>query len=195
MTPQTFVFIGRSGCGKGTQVELLKDLLKEKDPSREILHLETGAKFREFIDGPNYSNKLSKEIYINGGLQPEFLAIRNWSDMLIENVKGGEHIMFDGICRRLLETEVFTSTMEFYQRQPVVIYIDVSRKWSTDRLSSRGRSDDDDEGIKKRLDWFDENTMPSIEYMKTNDKYKFLDINGEQTIEDVHKEIVQKLGW
>jgi adenylate kinase family enzyme len=195
MTPQTIVFIGRSGCGKGTQVELLKNLLKEKDPSSEILYLETGAKFREFIAGQNYSNKLSKEIYENGGLQPEFLAIRNWSDMLIENVKGNEHIVFDGICRRLLETEVFTSTMDFYQRHPTVIYINVSRKWSTDRLSARGRFDDDADGIKKRLDWFDENTIPSVEHMKSNSKYVFLDINGEQTIEEVHKEIVQKLEW
>lgn len=196
MNPQTFVFIGRSGCGKGTQLDLLKKFIKEKDPEKEVITFETGAKFREVFEGQNYSSKLSREIYDVGGLQPEFLAVRNWANMLFDNIKGGdEHMMFDGICRRILETEIFTTAMEFYKRNPVVIYVNVSRKWSKDRLLARGREDDTDEGIDKRLDWFDENTMPSIEYLKNNNRYTFIDINGEQTIEDVHKEIMEKLGW
>ena len=59
MSPQTFIFIGRSGCGKGTQAELLQKRVKEKDQSSEIFYLETGAYFREFLRGEKYSNKLS----------------------------------------------------------------------------------------------------------------------------------------
>ena len=49
MNPQTFVFIGRSGCGKGTQAKLLQDVLKEKNPDQEIFYIETGANFRKFL--------------------------------------------------------------------------------------------------------------------------------------------------
>lgn len=195
MSPQTFIFIGRSGCGKGTQVELLKKLLSEKDPNGEILHLETGAKFREYITGDGYSNKLSNEIYKEGGRQPDFLAVRIWANLLVEKVKEKDHIIFDGICRSLPEAMIFTTVTKFYNRRVVVVYVNVSREWATKRLLSRGREDDDEKGIEKRLDWFDVDTYPAVEYFKSNNGYTFLDINGEQSIEDVHKEIVQKLGW
>ncbi len=195
MQPQTFVFIGRSGCGKGTQVELLKKVLAEKDPSGEMLHLETGLKFREFIEGDGYSNKLSHEIAISGNRQPDFLAIRFWSDFLVDSFKGNEHVICDGICRSLLEAQSFTTAMKFYNRKPIVVYINVSRAWSKERLFARARADDDNKGIDKRLDWFDKDTSHAIKYFNMNNQYTLLDINGEQTIEEVHKEVMEKLGW
>lgn len=195
MPPQTFVFIGRSGCGKGTQVALLEKLLKEKDPSTEIIHLETGSKFREFIKGDGYSNKLSLEIYKKGERQPDFLAVRFWADMLVEQIQNGEHIIIDGICRSLPEAKIFSTVSEFYDRKITVIHINVSRKWSTERLLARGRDDDDNSGIEKRLDWFEEDTQPAIDYFRSDGGYVFIDVNGEQPIEDVHKELVEKIGW
>jgi adenylate kinase len=195
MTPQTFIFIGRSGCGKGTQVELLKNVLREKDPSREILHLETGIKFREFIKKDGYSNKLSNEVSKKGERQPDFIAVNFWSDFFIENFKGDEHLFCDGICRSLPEAMIFTTVSEFYNRKIIVAHLNVSRKWSKERLLARGRADDDEKGIEKRLDWFEQDTYPAIEYFANNNHYLLLDINGEQTIEDVHKEIMQKLEW
>lgn len=195
MTPQTFIFIGRSGCGKGTQVALLQKYLKEKDPNVGIIHLETGSKFREFIAGKGYSNKLAGEIYKKGERQPDFLAVRFWANLLVDTIKADEHIFFDGICRSLVEAKVFSTITEFYNRKVTVVYINVSRKWSTDRLLARGRDDDDKQGIEKRLDWFESDTYPAIEYFKSDDRYLFLDINGEQHIESVHKELISKLGW
>lgn len=195
MTPQTFIFIGRSGCGKGTQVALLQKLLKEKDPAKEIVHLETGSKFREFIAGDGYSNKLSAEIYKSGERQPDFLAVRFWANLLVDKIKEDEHLIFDGICRSLPEAVIFSTITKFYNRKVTVVHVNVSRKWSTERLTARGRDDDDAHGIQKRLDWFDQDTQPAIDYFKTDDRYVFIDVNGEQSIEDVHKELVQKLGW
>ena len=134
MQPQTFVFIGQSGCGKGTQVDLLKKVLTEKDQSRKIVVFETGIKFREIFKGDNYSSKVAREIYERGGLQPDFLAVRNWSNMLFDDTEGHEHIFFDGICRRLSEAEMFTTAMEFYERQATIIFVNVSNKWAKKRL-------------------------------------------------------------
>jgi adenylate kinase family enzyme len=95
-----------------------------------------------------------------------------------------------------VEAEAFTTAMEFYSRKPIAIYINVSRKWATDRLLGRGRSDDKDMiQLNGRLDWFEEYTMPVVGYFKENNNYTLLEINGEQTIEQVHAEIMQKLGW
>lgn len=196
MTPQTFIFIGQSGCGKGTQAELLKKVIQEKHPDDEIFYLETGENFRKFIKGEKYSNKLAKIISDKGDLQPAFLAVYFWADILLNNLKGGEHVILDGICRRLEEAKVFTTAMEFYNRKLTIVFIDVSRKWSEERLMARGRLDDKNlEQLKGRLDWFEKDTGDVIEYFKSNSFYTFLDINGEQTIEEVHNEILQKLGW
>ncbi len=196
MSPQTFIFIGRSGCGKGTQADLLQKALKEKDPTGEIFYLESGAKFREFIQGENYSHKLSNTIYKAGGRQPDFIAIYIWANILLESFKGTEHLFFDGISRSLPEAMAFTTALEFYDRNATIVYMNVSRKWSEERLLARGRMDDKTkEDIDKRLDWFDKESYPAVEYFNMHHRYTLLDINGEQTIEDVHKEILTKLGW
>ncbi len=196
MSPHTFIFMGQSGSGKGEQTRLIQKVLKEKDPNGEIYYLETGNNFRKFVSGESYSSKLSKSVAEEGKLQPAFLAVYFWSENLINNLKNNEHLIFDGICRRIEETQVFTTAMGFYDRKPIVIYVKVSRKWATDRLLSRGRADDVDmKQLNGRLDWFEEFTLPVIEYFKTNDRYTVLEINGEQTIEEVHAEIINKLDW
>ncbi len=196
MLPQTFIFIGRSGCGKGTQVELLKKLISEKDPHNEVFYLETGAEFRHFVNGEKYSNHLADTIYKTGERQPDFLAVYIWSHILIESFKGTEHAFFDGITRSLPEAMTFTTALEFYNRKAIVVYLNVSREWSEKRLLARGRADDKSlEEIKKRLDWFDKDSYPAVEYFNVHERYTLLDINGEQPIEKVHADIVAKLGW
>jgi hypothetical protein len=49
MKLQTFIFIGRSGCGKGTQVALLQEYIKTRDHKRPILYIETGERFRNLL--------------------------------------------------------------------------------------------------------------------------------------------------
>src|SRR3989344_3714692 len=167
MSPQTFIFIGRAGGGKGTQAELLQKLVKEKESQngtqREIFYLETGAYFREFLRGEKYSNKLANEIYKKGERQPDFLAVHIWSHILIGDFKGTEHAFFDGICRSLPEATTFTTALEFYGRKAIVIYLNVSREWSEERLLLRGRADDKTkEDINKRLNWFDKDSSHAV---------------------------------
>ena len=197
MSPQTFIIFGRSGSGKGTQAELLIDYLKMKDADRETLYVESGEKLREFIDSDNsLSSKLTREIMDRGELVPDFLPVWLWSGSFIKNITGNEHIILDGLCRIKDEAPILDSALKFYKRQkPFVLSIEVGRSWATDRLLGRARGDDNDDDILKRLDWYEKSVIPAIEYFKNNDYYNFLKINGEQTIEEVHQEIVEKLGW
>ena len=84
------------------------------------------------------------------------------------------------------------AALAFYKREkPTVIYINVSTKWSDDRLLARGRHDDSSlSKINKRLKWFDDKVVPAIEYMKKNPFYNFIEVNGEQSIEKVHADII-----
>jgi len=192
MEKQVYIFIGKSGCGKGTQAELLMRYLTDKE--RKIFSLEIGKKFREFVKGDSYSSKLSSEIGKKGGLQPEFLAVLMWASSMVEKVKGDEDFVLDGVPRKMIEAKILDSALDFYGfEKPIVVFVNVSRGWSEEKLLGRGRDDDDREEIKRRLDWYETEVAPVVEWYKNNDSYKFLDINGEQTVEEVHQEIMEKI--
>lgn len=193
MSPQTFIFIGRSGCGKGTQADLLQKYLKTQDPGREIFYLETGNRFRDFIKGDSLSSKLSLDISHRGDRQPDFLAVWMWSHLFIENLKGNEHVIIDGTPRSINEANVLDSAVKFYDRQPAkVIYLNVSRAWAEKRLHDRGRTDDRSlTEVKKRLDWFETDVLPAVSHLREHPEYHFLDINGEQPLEEVHQSIIK----
>lgn len=194
MKPRTIIFYGRSGSGKTTQLQLLRDTLAQKDPERSLFYIQTGNEFRTFIEGDSYTSKLAKEIAETGGLQPEFLSVWIWTGILVKNMTGNEHFFCDGLVRRYAEALSFDGAMRFYKRKrPDVVNINISQARATERLKERGRHDDTASGISKRLDWFETEVVPAIEYFRGNEYYNFIDINGEQAIEDVAKDIAAAL--
>lgn len=195
MSPQTFIFIGRSGCGKGTQGKLLEEYLAANDPGRKIRYQETGLKFRKLITGASHTSKLAKELYDSGGLQPAFLAVWSWASDFVEELTGEEHIIFDGSPRTLVEAQVLDSAFVFYKMKPFILFLDVHTDTSHTRLKARGRMDDvDREKVQKRLDWYERDVVPAIDYFRASPHCTFLRINGDQTIPEVHKEIIEKIG-
>jgi len=190
----TFIFFGRSGSGKGTQAKLLKEYLEKADHHRRVLYIETGDRIREFMYQTGYTSSLVKGIIDHGGLLPEFLPIWIWTDYLIRNYTGKEHLILDGLSRRVSEAPVLDSALKFYKCEKLyVVLLDVSREWSKERLMARKRKDDTARDIEARLDWYDTNVVSTMDFFKKNPSYKFLTINGEQSIEEVQKEIVSKI--
>ncbi len=197
MSPQTFILLGASGSGKGTQANLLQEHLTKRDPDHRIFYLQTGDLVRAFVKGDGYSNKLSMELEQAGKLQPQFLAVYLWVDAFIKNIQGVEHIILDGSPRRLEEAVTFDTAVKFYKRvKPQVIYIRVSKEWSKARLTARGREDDKRAmNIEERLRWFDTEVIPVIEYYRNNPDYHFVEVNGEQAIEAVHRDLVAGISF
>lgn len=194
MAPSTFIFIGRSGCGKGTQADLLRKRLLEIKAG-EALYVETGDVFRNFITGSGFTNNRSREFYESAIGQPSFLACYMWTQFLIRDYKEGMHVIFDGTPRSVTEAKIMETAFSFYGFNTVsVINLEVSRSWSERHLLSRGRSDDVNmEKITKRLDWFDRDILPAIEVLKSMSSVVVHDINGEQSIDLVHQDIMKAL--
>jgi len=194
----TYIFIGRSGCGKGTQVEKLAEHLKTKgviNGEHNWLRIETGARFRDFAQKDNYTAKMLKTSMENGERLPDNFAIWTWTASLIENFTGIEHIFCDGCPRSLIEAQTLDLLLKFYNRtNPTVVYVDVSREEAKKRLLARGRADDESADIDKRLDWFDRDVLPAVEYYRNNPKYRFLEVDGEQSRDKIHEDLVAMLG-
>lgn len=187
------VVYGRSGSGKGTQAELLKEYL-ESNTNRDVIFLETGSQFRKFAKTDNYTAKLVNIAISNGELLPSFLPIWNWTNSIIDKYDRHKHMILDGVCRQSDETLIFDSVMKFYNiKKPIILSIEVSEEWAGKRMEERGRADDTKESIQKRADWYNNNVTKAIQYFRDNSFYEFIEINGEQTIEEVHKEIISRL--
>jgi len=189
------VIFGPQGSGKGTQAKLLKEYLEIHDSGRKTLYVETGQKFRDFITSDkSYSRDLTKQVIDEGGLMPEFMPIWIWADFLVKNFTGKEHLILDGLSRRPHEAPILAGSLDFYKvKNPIVIVLNVSRDWALERLTERKRGDDDPTKITKRLDWYWENVLPAVEYFSTRPEYIYKEINGEHSIEEVHKDIVSAI--
>lgn len=191
MEQKTVIFFGCTGSGKGTQAKILVDYLTTSDTVNQTFYVETGQRFREFSREANPTAKLIKAILDEGGLMPEFLPIWIWTDFFVKNLSGSEHLVLDGLSRRIQEAPVLDSAMRFYKRQkPHVILINVSEEWATDRIMSRAREDDNKIDVKAKLDWYQKNVVPTLEFFKErSDYYQFHEVNGEQSIEAVAADI------
>lgn len=191
----TFVFFGIVGSGKGTQIELLQKYLKEKDPSANITYVYPGAEFRKIIDSGSYTGQLVKETLDLGWLQPNFLTISVFTNNLISTLRQDTELIIDGFPRTVIQSEVLEAAMEFYKRKDIkIVYIKVEKEEAVKRMKLRGRSDDTDEGIAKRFDEYINNVVPAMLYFKDKNEYTIYTVNGEQSIEDVHKELIATLG-
>jgi adenylate kinase len=195
MKLQTFIFVGRSGCGKGTQVVLLQEYMKKQDQQRRIFYIETGERFRQFIKEHSLSSRLAAEIYKSGSRQPDFIAVWMWSHLLVERMTGEEHLIFDGTPRSLHEAQIIDTAITFYNRQrPHVIYLNISREASKARMIARRRMDDiNEEEIERRLNWFESDVIPAVEYFRKYSKYNFVELNGDQPVEAVQRELLLKV--
>lgn len=195
---QTIIFIGRSGCGKGMQAGLLRKKLEEQEPKTPIVYIETGEHFRSHMKDSAYTWELARKVNEAGGRQPDFLAVWLWGHLLLERLRGGEHLVFDGAPRSLSEAMVLHTAFPFYGREkPTIIFLNVSREWSEERLSGRGRADDiKPETIARRLAWYEKDVLPAVEFFKNqSEHYTFLEINGEQTPEEVFTDILKGVSF
>jgi adenylate kinase len=114
----------------------------------------------------------------------------------MENIETGEeHLLIDGFPRTPEQVPTIDSVMEFFRReQPTIVYMQISDEEAVRRIMPRGRHDDTEEGIRQRLKWSKELTIPNIEWFRKNPKYKVIDVFGERPIEVVQQEIREKLG-
>ncbi len=193
MNPITVLFFGPQGAGKGTQVKLLLDVLKKRS-DKGIIHIDMGQLLRDMIARGGYTAGLTNEVVGIGARMPDFMPIYLTTDALVKQFKGEEHIIADGLARGPDQTRGWDDAMVFYKRADYhIISLSLSEEESIKRLLGRGRSDDTEDAIKKRLSWHKAEVEPQLTFLKERGRVVH-EVDGAPDTETVHKEILSVLG-
>lgn len=193
MNPISVLFFGSQGAGKGTQVKMLMEYLKSKS-DRKVVHIDMGQELRNLRDTGSFAGKLTGAVIDEGRRMPDFMAIYLQTKKLVENLTGEEHIIADGLARGPQQTEAFDEAMKFFKRDDFkIISIELTEESVLKRLLARGRNDDTEEAIKKRLAWTKTDVMPQLEFLRSRGR-PVITIDGEPDVDTIHKDILSKLG-
>lgn len=188
------VFYGPEGSGKGTQAKLLAEKLKTSILTSGDL-VRDAAENDKGIIGEVCRQSLSEGKYV---ADSEMFVLWKWR--LKEDDARGGWIM-DGFPRNIDQARFLDDKITKYGYDiEHAIYLNLSEEESIKRLLKRARPlhagstelHDSPERIKSRLDIYKQGEKDVLEYYKQ--KGVLLEINADQSIEEVHAEILKKLG-
>ncbi len=181
---QAIFFIGRSGAGKGTQARKLAQSLG-------FYYWEMGGIIRKEIASGSELGTEIKDL-VNRGLFLDDNRLMRVVERHLGDLPADKGVLFDGIPRRLSQAYYIVGLLRGMGRKDLVtLYIDVSRREALERLKLRSttenRPDDNDSAIMRRLDQFDIETMPVVEYLRDVTDFHYID--GRPSIDEVTEEI------
>jgi adenylate kinase len=177
--------LGGPGAGKGTQAEQLCRTL-------QIPCISTGEMLRDAIAAQTNLGKQVQAQVESGDLVSDDAMIQFIRDRLSQpTVTRGW--LLDGYPRTAFQAEELDFLLNTLEQQlDKAILLDVPDAVLIERSLSRGRIDDTLETIQRRIALFRERTSLLEDYYEFCDR--LLRINGNQSVELVHQEILQTLG-
>jgi adenylate kinase len=189
MNLNTIFFIGPQGSGKGTQARKLAQRLG-------FFYWEMGGILREVAAGDTEVGKKVKSLIDSGTLLQDS-DLYEVVKMRLISLPKSQGVIFDGIPRRLGQAEfLFNYLLGQGRKDFATLYVSLPREESIKRLLLRAekekRADDTMEKIEFRLQQYNNDTVPVLEYLKG--KTEFFEIDGTPDIETVSQNINQALG-
>jgi adenylate kinase len=209
------ILLGAPGAGKGTQADSLSGELN-------LPHIASGDLFREALKKETELGLLAKSYMERGELVPDEVTIKMILQR-IEMPDCVSGCLFDGFPRTLAQAEALDKGLADKGKSiDKVLYIKVSNEELLKRLGGRWlcqncqtpyhlitappkvpgkcdkcggelyqREDDKEKTVKERLRVFFAQTIPIVDYYRGQSK--LIEVNGNQGIQEVAKEIILSL--
>ena len=204
------ILLGAPGAGKGTQAKRLSE-------KYNLLHISTGDIFRENIKNSTDIGKIAKSFIDKGQLVPNDVTVEIVKERLEQEDCKNQGYMLDGFPRNIEQA----IELDKFLKIDIVLNIDVDINKLIKRITGRRvcpkcgasyhvttlngntlcercktqlvlRDDDNEETVTKRIEVYNKQTAPLIEYYKNQGK--LIAVDGNLGIEETYNQIIKVLG-
>lgn len=175
------VIFGPPGAGKGTQGVRLAEKLN-------VTHLATGDMLRSEIAAGSELGSTAKRYTDRGDLVPDNVII----DMIRSRLTESDGFILDGFPRTIGQARALDEALdEAGISLDRAVYFNVDRDELVKRLliraSEQGRSDDTPETIERRMNVYQEQTLPVLDHYRSSGR--IVEIDGMGTPDDVFERL------
>lgn len=175
------IFTGVAGAGKSVQGKMLADQLAYP-------WLSTGEFLRMLIAGERRKEMLAGKLLSD----TEMIALMQ---KVLNLLPPNDEFVLDGFPRTPEQAEWLLAQVKAGLINVTAVFrIDASREVVKNRLLQRGRQDDHHEAIEERFREFEDTIVPILEQFKEAGITVY-QIDGEQPVNEVHKNIMRVLGY
>ncbi|MEA5594884.1 adenylate kinase [Rivularia sp. UHCC 0363] len=170
------IFLGPPGAGKGTQAKTLAD-------HWQVPHISTGDILREAIKQQTTLGLKAKN-YVDGGHLVPDLLVQELVEERLQRADTSSGWILDGFPRTVSQATFLDSLLQKNNLgTAMVINLDVPDDVVVGRLLERGRRDDTEDVIRRRLEVYRSETTPLIDYY--GDRKQLIVIDGNKSAPEV----------
>ncbi|MFZ4632456.1 MAG: adenylate kinase [Patescibacteria group bacterium] len=184
---KNFIVFGAPGAGKGTQATLLAE-------KYGFIHLSSGEILRKEIKSGELGETVKK--YLAAGRLVPGKLINTIMEKEIKRHQKAKGLIFDGFPRTLSQAKHLNKIMKLADHPINAVFkIRINEEEGIKRILERaktsGRSDDNEEIIKKRFKIYHREMHPILSYYHKQNKLIIVDGHGD--INDIFKNLTDKV--
>jgi adenylate kinase len=177
--PLRLLIFGRQGAGKGTQCEYLIE-------HYGAVHISTGDMLRDAVTEGSEVGVRAKEFMDAGELLPDDLIVGIVRDRLAKPDVQAKGFILDGFPRTVAQAQALWDAAG--DSIDLAVNVDVPLDEVKARMLGRGRDDDTDEAIERRLELYEQQTVPAIDWIGS--RGTLVDVDGVGTPEQVRDRLI-----
>ncbi|HSM10036.1 MAG TPA: adenylate kinase [Lysobacter sp.] len=182
------VLLGAPGSGKGTQATRLKEHL-------QVPHISTGDLLRAEVAAGSKLGLEAREVMARGDLVSDAILLGMLEDRF-SRADTGRGFILDGYPRNLAQADALDALMtRIGQPLDAAVQLEVPTELLVERIAGRaaaeGRADDSPDSVRTRLEVYNSQTAPVVEFYRQRGKLGVVD--GVGTLDEVFARIVEAL--
>jgi len=180
------VILGRQGSGKGTQSLRISD-------AYGCVHVSTGDMLRAAVAEGTELGRQASAVMEAGQLVSDEIMNGIVAERLDKTDIAERGVLLDGFPRTAEQADALERILaDSGQKLSAAINLEVPVDEVTERMMSRGRSDDTEDAIRLRLRLYEEQTAPLLEWFEAHGLLKTVD--GMGTEDEVFERLRAAIG-